>query len=212
MKKPETQKLTLDGPDGPLEAILSIPGQGSGFTAAVCHPHPLYGGTMNNKVVHYTARALLEMGVSVLRFNFRGVGESGGRHDNAVGEIDDCLVAVEWLRKHFPEQPVLLAGFSFGAYVAARAASRAQSHALITIAPAIQHYDFSTVDVSCPWLLIQGDKDEVVPPEQVRSWASHNRQLSNIVWVDGASHFFHGRLLDLSGIISKWVEGITHSG
>ena len=208
MKKPESQKLTLSGHGGPLEAILSIPEQSTKLTAVVCHPHPLYGGTMDNKVVHYTAKALLEMGLAVLRFNFRGVGNSSGKHDNAVGEVDDCLVAIDWMRERFPEQPVMVAGFSFGAYIAAQAASRTDTHALITIAPAVQLYDFSTVDVTCPWLLIQGDEDEVVPPDQVESWASGQQQLSSVIWVEGASHFFHGRLLDLSDIIRKWVEGI----
>jgi alpha/beta superfamily hydrolase len=208
MKKPETIKLNLRGHAGSLEAVLSIPEQSSSTIAVVCHPHPLYGGTMDNKVVHYTAKALLEMGVTVLRFNFRGVGNSAGKHDNANGEVDDCLVAIEWMHEQYPGQQLVIAGFSFGAYIATQAASRSDVHALITIAPAVQLYDFSAIDVSCPWLLIQGDEDEVVPANLVASWASQHSQLSKVVWVEGASHFFHGRLLDLSKTIQGWIREI----
>jgi alpha/beta superfamily hydrolase len=208
MKKPETKNFTLHGHDGPLEAVLSNPAQSSNAIAVVCHPHPLYGGTMDNKVVHYTAKALLEMGLTVLRFNFRGVGESAGTHDNAIGEVDDSLTAIKWMRERYPGQQLVIAGFSFGAYIAAQAASRTDVQALITVAPAVQLYDFSTIDVSCPWLLIQGNADEVVPADLVASWASQHRQLSKVVWLDGASHFFHGRLLELSQNIQDWLRKI----
>ena len=205
MKKPESRKLTLNGHAGPIEALLSIPQHSANAVAVVCHPHPLYGGSMDNKVVHYTAKALLEMGLTVLRFNFRGVGTSAGKHDNAVGEIDDAIIAVDWLRQQFPGKTLLLAGFSFGAYIAARAAARAEADLLITIAPAVNLYDFSQIEVGCPWLLIQGDADEVVPPEQVRAWVTQNSQLSRVIWLEGASHFFHGRLLELSRGIQDWL-------
>jgi len=207
MKKPEVKNLTLNGPQGALEATLSVPDETSGSIAVVCHPHPLYGGTMDNKVVHYTARALLEMGVPVLRFNFRGVGKSAGEFDEAVGEIDDCMAAVEWMRNEYPNDPLLMAGFSFGAYIAAQAASRADVAALVTIAPAVNLYDFNTIsEMTCPWLLIQGDADEVVPPDAVRSWVEKSNRVSKVIWMPDASHFFHGRLLELSAHIREWSK------
>ena len=207
MKKPEEKKLTLKGPQGVLEAILSIPDDASGSVAVVCHPHPLYGGTMDNKVVHYTARALMEMGMPVLRFNFRGVGNSAGEFDDAVGEIDDCMTAVAWIQDNYPQERLVLAGFSFGSYIATQAAARADVSALITIAPAVSLYDFNSIGgVNCPWLLIQGDADEVVPPEAVRSWAAQSGSVSKVIWMPGASHFFHGRLVELSGHMRTWIK------
>ena len=209
MSKPDIRKLMLAGHAGQLEAILSIPAAGPRAVAVVCHPHPLYGGTMDNKVVHYTSRALNDMGVATLRFNFRGVGNSQGEHDHAVGEIDDCLVAAQWMREQYPEKGLILAGFSFGAYVAARAASASDVMALISIAPAVTMYDFSRVQLSdIPWLLVQGDADEVVPPDAVRSWAVANRRITEQAWLAGAGHFFHGRLPELAGYIREWIEGI----
>ena len=207
MKKPAVKNLTLNGPQGALEAILSVPEQTSGAIAVVCHPHPMYGGTMDNKVVHYTARALLEMGIPVLRFNFRGVGKSAGKFDNAVGEIEDCMTVVEWMQENYPKDRLVLAGFSFGAYIAVRAAARADVSALITIAPAVNLYDFDSLDeIGCPWLLIQGEADEVVPPDAVRSWVTQSSQLSEVIWMPDASHFFHGRLLELAEHIRKWIR------
>lgn len=207
MKKPEEKKLTLKGPQGALEAILSIPDDVSGSIAVVCHPHPLYGGTMDNKVVHYTARALMEMGMPVLRFNFRGVGKSTGEFDEAVGEVDDCMVAIEWMREEFPHAQLVLAGFSFGAYIATQVASRIDVTALITIAPAVNLYDFNAIgEVASPWLLIQGNADEVVPPDTVRSWVAQSNRVSKIIWMPDATHFFHGRLVELSGHIRRWIK------
>lgn len=207
MKKPESKKLTLDGHHGHLEAQLSIPENVSGPVAVVCHPHPLYGGSMDNKVVHYAARALLEIGAIVLRFNFRGVGDSAGSFDDAVGEIDDCLVAVDWLQQQYPEHSLILAGFSFGAYIATQAAVQVSPAALITIAPAVNHYQISVSErVSYPWLLIQGDDDEVVPADDVRQWLAQTDQVSDVRWLAGAGHFFHGRLVELRAIISRWLR------
>jgi alpha/beta superfamily hydrolase len=207
MKKPETQKLSVDGPQGQLEALLSIPSHPSGYIAVVCHPHPLYGGTMDNKVVHYTARALLDVGVVVLRFNFRGVGRSSGTFDEAVGEIEDCRAAVDWMTQQFEGQQLILAGFSFGSYIAARVAKQVSPAALITVAPAVNLYDFNAIDsLQCPWLLIQGDADEVVPPESVRQWLEQFDKVSDVVWMPEAGHFFHGRLLELAANISRWLD------
>ena len=209
MKKPRISKIPLTGPQGALEAVLSVPDKTSDYVAIVCHPHPLYGGTMDNKVVHYTARALLEMGAPVLRFNFRGVGQSAGKFAEAVGEIEDCLAAVSWMRTNYSQSKLILAGFSFGAYIAIQAATRSEVSALISIAPAVNLYDFSTIkSVNCPWLLVQGEADEVVPPEIVRSWIEETDQLSKVVWMPDASHFFHGRLVELAGHLRQWLAEV----
>jgi len=209
MKKPEVRKLSLNGPQGLLEATISIPAEMSGSVAIVCHPHPLHGGSMDNKVVHYTARALLGMGVAVLRFNFRGVGKSAGSFDEAIGEVEDCLAAVDWVQNNFPDYQLLMAGFSFGSYIAVQAATRVDPAALITIAPAVNLYDFNAIKpVECPWLLIQGDADEVVPVEAVRQWLAETDQEITAVWMSGSSHFFHGRLLELADNIDRWIKDI----
>ena len=207
MKKPEVKKITLAGPQGDLEASVALPDEMADTVAVVCHPHPLYGGTMDNKVVHYTTRALLKVGVGVVRFNFRGVGLSEGQFDNAVGEIDDCMAAVDWLANHFPDHRLILAGFSFGAYIAACAAARLEPAALVSIAPAVNHYDFSIEpEITCPWLLVQGDADEVVPPDAVQTWLQGATQITKTVWMPGGSHYFHGRLVELGDIVSDWIR------
>ena len=209
MSKPEIRKFMLPGKAGQLEAMLSIPPGNVEAIAVVCHPHPLYGGTMDNKVVHYATKALNEVGVASARFNFRGVGKSEGDHDHAVGEVEDSLIMVDWMRQQFPAVPLVLAGFSFGAYVAARAATIAEANALITIAPAVTMYEFSRVQMGKrPWLLVQGDADEVVSPEAVRVWAASNPQITHQAWMAGASHFFHGRLPELAGHIRDWLRVI----
>jgi len=207
MKKPALKNLTLNGPQGALEATLSVPDETSGSVAVVCHPHPLYGGTMDNKVVHYTVRALLEMGMPVLRFNFRGVGKSAGQFDEAVGEVDDCMAVVQWIKDEYPHDQIVMAGFSFGSYIAAQVASRIEAAALVTVAPAVTLYDFNAIsEINCPWLLIQGDADEVVPPEAVRTWVANTGRVSKVIWMPDASHFFHGRLLELSAHIRGWAR------
>ena len=143
----------------------------------------------------------------VLRFNFRGVGKSAGEFDEAVGEVDDCMAAVEWIRAEYPHYQLIIAGFSFGSYIAAQVASRIGVAGLVTIAPAVNLYDFNGIrKMTCPWLLIQGDADEVVPPDDVRSWAAKSKQVSKVIWMPDASHFFHGRLLELSAHIREWVR------
>lgn len=205
MKKPSEEKLILKGPAGDIQTLYSVVQDAGEHIAVICHPHPLYGGTMDNKVVHYTARALHEMGMPVARFNFRGVGQSAGTFADAVGEADDVRAVIDWLRRRHPDRPLLLAGFSFGSYVAASIARQVHVDMLISIAPPVNLYNFGHVAYSNPWLIIMGDEDEVVPVDEVRQWLSAPWQGRQVVWMEGASHFFHGRLPELSGHIQQWV-------
>ncbi len=206
---PCNQALTLAGPAGALEALTLCPARGDAVaTAVILHPHPLHGGTMQNKVVHTLARAFGELGVASVRFNFRGVGASAGRFTHGEGETEDALAVIAWVREQRPGTPVWLAGFSFGAYVALRAAAPAQVSGLITVAPAVHLYDFSVLGTpSCPWLLIQGEADEVVPVEAVRAWFSRiaPRPRTQALFLPGAGHFFHGRLNDLKSALRDFV-------
>lgn len=204
---PCNQSLMLDGPAGRLEAVTNCPRtRHVAATAVILHPHPLYGGTLHNKVVHMLARALNELGVATVRFNFRGVGASTGRFANGVGETEDALAVVEWVRTQAPQVPLWLAGFSFGAYVALRAAASAAPAGLITVAPAVHLYDFSTVALPrCPWLLIQGEADEVVPVESVRAWLAGLTVAPEAHFLPGVGHFFHQRLADLQAAVRDFV-------
>jgi len=207
MQKPEVRKLSLNGPQGLLQATLAIPVEISDSVAVVCHPHPLYGGSMDNKVVHYTARALLDVGVPVLRFNFRGVGESAGSFDEAVGEVEDCMAAVDWLLQNFPGHQLILAGFSFGSYIALRAAQNLKLGQLILIAPPVDRYEFSKLqNPTCPWMVIQGDEDEVVAREDVACWIETTDPEPDFLVMEQADHFFHRRLMDLRGLLKNGVR------
>jgi alpha/beta superfamily hydrolase len=204
---PCNQPVMLAGPAGALEALTLCPVQGHAVaTAVILHPHPLHGGTMQNKVVHTLARAFGELGVASVRFNFRGVGASAGGFAHGEGETEDALAVIEWVREQRPGSPIWLAGFSFGAYVALRAAAPAHVSGLITVAPAVHLYDFSKLILPhCPWLLIQGEADEVVPVEAVRDWLSDSRPQPQTLFLPGVGHFFHGRLNDLKSALRDFV-------
>jgi len=220
---PCNQSLTLAGPAGALEAQTLCPAQGDAVaTAVILHPHPLHGGTMQNKVVHTLARAFGELGVASVRFNFRGVGASAGSFSHGEGETEDALAVIEWARSRRPGAPIWLAGFSFGATIALRAAAPAQVNGLITVAPAVHLdrvlparstssvpglvYDFSTLALpQCPWLLIQGEADEIVPVEAVRDWLSGIAPQPQTLFLPGVSHFFHGHLAELKSALRDFV-------
>lgn len=210
MKKPLEQKISIAGPAGKLEARYSSSSDDGDRIAVICHPHPVYGGTMDNKVVHTLSRALVQMGIPVLRFNFRGVGESEGDFDHAQGEQQDLLAAIAWLQRFRPGRKLVLAGFSFGSYIAAKVAGQVDIGALISVAPPVNLYNFDELQPSVPWLVVMGEEDEVVPVAEVRQWVEKtsfaNRQL---VWMPETSHFFHGRLPDLSESVSSWMADNT---
>ena len=161
---------------------------------------------MQNKVVHTLARAFAELGIASVRFNFRGVGASAGSFAHGEGETEDALAVIEWVRSRRPGAPIWLAGFSFGAYVALRAAATAQVYGLITLAPAVHLYDFSTLTLpQCPWLLIQGEADEVVPVEAVHDWLSGIAPQPQTLFLPDVGHFFHGHLNDLRSALRAFV-------
>lgn len=197
----------MPGEAGAIEVITHQAGdKPSRITAIVCHPHPLFGGTMQNKVVFTTTRALNRLGIDTLKFNFRGVGKSEGAHAHAAGEGDDLEVLASWVQSVKPKGELWLAGFSFGSYVAASRANLLGATRLISIAPPVHHFDFAEiVRPSCPWLVIQGDADEVVPPDDVFSWLETDPNIDTTVMKD-AGHFFHGRLTELGKHIESWCE------
>ncbi|MDF3054203.1 MAG: hypothetical protein K0Q74_110 [Gammaproteobacteria bacterium] len=206
VKKEEPTKL--EGPVGQLEALLTFPQDPSSQTTVIiCHPHPLYGGTMSNKVVTTLARTFDEMGYQTVRFNFRGVGKSEGIYGEAIGEIDDLLAVLSWVRQRFPEHKVWLAGFSFGSHITAQVAARDHRiEQLVSIAPPVNHFNFqNTNDVSCPWLVVMGEEDEVVPVEDVRKWLTTAKPPIQSVFLPGVTHFFHGRLVELREVIQAAV-------
>ena len=196
---PQSQKISIRGPAGALEAILESPGDAEiKGVAVVCHPHPQHGGTMHNKVAHTLARSFVRSNFAVLRFNFRGTEGSDGVYDNGVGELDDALAAMAWMRQHKTEVPLWLAGFSFGAAIAVRAAVARDVDGLISVAPAIYRFAGNLDDQpDCPWLIIQGDEDELVEIDETVEWVDSLDPGPELLVVPGAEHFFHGRLHEL---------------
>ena len=201
----------LAGPVGGLEAIVEDPAQAQPpACAVVCHPHPVGGGTMNNKVVHTLARSFQQLSVPTLRFNFRGVGASAGNFDDGRGETLDALVAIAWARRRWSGLPLWLAGFSFGSLVALQAAAQAEPAALITVAPPVGRWDFSAVVApDCPWLIVQGTSDELVDAGAVERWARSLSPAPQLVLLDGVGHFFHGRLHDLKDTVRNFAQGLS---
>ncbi len=205
----EAGEITLYGQAGAIEALVDIPEREDErpVTAIICHPHSLHGGTMRNKVVTMIERALRESGARTLRFNFRGVGESEGEFAEGTGEAQDLLLLAEWVRRCRPDDQLWLAGFSFGSYVAFRAAQHLPLSQLVLIAPPVESWDFSSIaHPGCPWLVVQGDDDEVVSPDLVYAWVEALDDPPQLVRMEETSHFFHRRLMDLRGVIKNGVR------
>lgn len=198
---PRTELTTAAGPAGGLACALDAPSDGVAVRglAVVCHPHPLHGGTMNNKVVQTLARAFVQRGWRSVRFDFRGVGASAGHWDGGVGEVDDALAVVRAFRA--PGEPLALAGFSFGAYVASQAAARLAGQApaehVVLVGPAVQN--FAVAPLPSGSLVVHGEADEVVPLSAVLDWA--RPQAQPVVVVPGTGHFFHGQLPLLKSLV-----------
>jgi len=202
-----TENFYIAGPAGRLQARLEQPADAPPTgVVLVCHPHPQHGGTMHNKVAHTLARTFLRMGFAALRFNFRGTERSDGHFDEGVGELDDALAALGWLRERFPTAPVWLAGFSFGAAIAVRAATVASVSGLISVAPAVARFaDGLDGQPDCPWLVVQGDEDELVGVDETIDWLNTLQPGPSLQIFDGAEHFFHGRLIDLREAVTAFV-------
>ena len=200
-------KAMIDGPAGLLEACVEAGSDAAAPYALVCHPHPLFGGTMDNKVVTTVARALNACGMPTIRFNFRGVGASAGRYDDGRGETDDAAAVAAWGARRFGTRAMLLAGFSFGAYVAMRLAQTLRPSRLILIAPPVGRFEFTPLAApDCPWLIVQGDADDVVDPKAVRKWADTHRPLARLNMLTGVGHFFHGHLVELRNAIETEIR------
>lgn len=196
--------LVIESDAGALQAILSMPRDAAPRgVVVVCHPHPLYGGSMQNKVVTTLAQSAGEAGCAALRFNFRGVGDSEGIHDGGKGEVDDVLAALAEAAEWLPGQPLLLAGFSFGGAMAVRAAERHAVAQLTTIAPALNYWGGERVTgPACPWLLIHGDADDVVDCDDTLRRAREAQQPPDIHVLPGVGHFFHGQLKPLRDLVT----------
>lgn len=199
-----TQKFFIDGPAGKLETVLGEPDSAPKGIAVIAHPHPLHGGTMDNKVVHTLFSALLALEFITVKFNFRGVGRSEGSFGQGVGEIEDIIAVTQAIRNQFSHQlthlPLLLAGFSFGGAIQLHAAEELAPEFLLLVAPSVVNLQAPPVPETTQYaLIIQGDKDDIVLPEAVLGWAEPAAQ--PVVIVPGAEHFFHGKLTLLKRLV-----------
>jgi len=207
----DTRNFFLQGPAGRLEAILWTPVGDARppLTAVICHPHPLFGGTLHNKVVYQTAKALDALGLPVLRFNFRGAGISAGVHDRGGGEQGDVRAALDFLASEFPGVPLLLAGFSFGAWVGLRVGCKdARASRLIALGIPVNSTDFSFLrQCNKPKLFVHGSNDEFGAIEKVRALIPTFAGGNHLEVVEGVDHFFAGKLDQLGRAINAWLSG-----
>lgn len=204
----ESKQFFLAGPAGQLEAVLWTPAASTPRMAAVvCHPHPLFGGTMHNKVVYNAAKSLDELGLAVLRFNFRGTGKSEGKHDRGEGERGDVRAALDFLAQEFAGVPLLLAGFSFGCWVGLRVGCEdPRVNSLIGLGAPVNSSDFSYLrQCGKPKLFVHGSNDQFGDPEKLRGLAGSLPGENRVVIVDQADHFFAGKLEELNAAIKAWV-------
>jgi hypothetical protein len=211
------KSLFLEGPEGRLEALLNAGAEHATHAAIVCHPHPLFGGTLHNKVVFHTMKALNSFGFPVLRFNFRGAGLSHGEHDQGRGEVEDVRAALDWLDAEF-HLPLVFAGFSFGAAVGLRAAcpdSRVKAligvgTPVVAVAAAAETprtYDLSFLSgCAKPKLFVSGGRDQFGPSAKLEALVASLPEPKKLVVIEGADHFFEGRLRELRETIEDWVR------
>lgn len=209
----------LTGPAGRLEALLNTGSPDAKYAVLLCHPHPQGGGTMHNKVVYHAMKAFQSCGLPVLRFNFRGTGLSEGQHDHGRGEQDDVRAALDWL-EHNLHLPILFAGFSFGAYVGLSAIcsdSRVKGAVALGLPVGAEgrNYVYSFLsNCDTPKLFISGTNDQYGPRDQVAAAVAAAHPPSEMVWIDGADHFFIGKLDQVQTAIRAWLQahfrGVTH--
>jgi alpha/beta superfamily hydrolase len=186
---------SIAGPAGALQVLVETTVAEPDAVALICHPHPLHGGTLTNKVVHQLAKTFNDMGAVSVRFNFRGVGGSEGEYDEGRGEVDDLLAIARWAEERWPGLPLWLAGFSFGGSIALNGAQRLAPRRLVTVAPAVNYFPAESLHLpELDWLLIQGETDDIVPPAQVKHWLDSLNFQPQFALIEGAGHFFHGRL------------------
>ncbi len=201
--------LMIYGSDNGLEASLLLPQNEINYCMIICHPNSSDGGTMNNKVVTTVMRTCQKLNVATLRFNFRSAGKSRGEYDFGKGEQDDLIAIINWVKNNLPNNKILLSGFSFGSFVSYSVASKSPIEGLITIAPAVCMWDYSIIDEpSCPWIVIHGTEDELVSVKEVGIWVQSLLSEPDFIIVPEASHFFHGKLIGLQDIVTKFLKSI----
>ena len=193
---PGQHHFLIDGPTGTLEIKASIP-ESPHHIALICHPNPQQEGTMDNKVVHMCARGYEKLGAATFRFNYRGVGQSGGSFGETLGECDDALCVAQWIQARFQGLEFWCAGFSFGAYIAAVTAQKISAQALVSIAPAVHLKDYSMLRPGCPWVVIRALDDELVNPDQIQTWVQDSPLEIKCIDFEQCGHFFHGKLVQL---------------
>ncbi len=198
-----TERVLAAGPAGKLELVMNVPAEPPSGIALIAHPHSTQGGSLDNKVVQTLAKTFFALGYAAVRFNFRGVGASEGSFDDGNGETDDALAALAHAKSKLGELPVVLAGFSFGAFVQTRVAQRISAERLVLIAPAVKRFAVATVPPDT--IVVHGEQDDVVPLADVFEWA-RPQQLPVVVFA-GCGHFFHGRLPQLARV----VTGMWHA-
>jgi uncharacterized protein len=210
--------LFIDGPAGRLEALLNAGSPTATHAGIVCHPHPVYGGTLHNKVVFHAMKALNSFGFPVLRFNFRGTGLSDGEHAAGIGEVDDVRSALGWLEREYP-LPIIFAGFSFGAAVGLRAAyADDRVRALIALGlPAVpaegRVYDFDFLRTSTkPKLFVSGSRDQFAPAGRLEALVSTFAEPKKIIRIEAGDHFFEGRLKEMRVAIEEWLGPLLRDG
>ncbi|MFQ5982041.1 MAG: alpha/beta hydrolase [Woeseiaceae bacterium] len=206
------ENIFIQGPAGQLEGLLESQRDSAPVANAVIyHPHPMHGGTMHNKVVHTLARAFVGREFSAMRFNFRGAGQSDGEYDDGRGELLDALAAIQWMRARGPELPLWLAGFSFGAAIAVRASLETHPNGLISVAPAVSRLAVEPgSQPDCPWLIIQGDQDELVDIDDTVDWINRLEPGPELTVFPDTTHFFHGKLILLRQAVEDFVEANSY--
>jgi len=216
-ESPTIRSFFLDGPAGRLEALLNAGSPGATHAAVVCHPHPLFGGTLHNKVVFHAMKALNSFGFPALRFNFRGTGLSEGEHAHGIGEVEDVRAALDWLEREF-KLPIIFAGFSFGAAVGSRAAySDDRVSALIALGlarrpVADRNYDFEFLQTCTkPKLFVSGSRDQFGPPGKLEALVETFADPKKLVRIEAGDHFFEGRLREMRDAIETWVRDYLNS-
>lgn len=201
------QTFLIPGPAGDLELLISSPEAPRAITCIVCHPHPVQGGTMHNKVVYTLASAMETLGVKTVRFNFRGVQKSQGVFDHGVGELEDLIAVVEWVRAICPNDIIWLAGFSFGAFIAIKGSQICGAERLVAVAPPVGHPYFNDLpQIPCSWILAQGEQDEVVNASAVIDWGCQQMPLPQLIVMPEAGHFFHGQLVILKDQLRQELQ------
>lgn len=210
------QATVVAGPAGAIEVCWEAPDGAEAspqpLVAIIAHPHPLYGGAMDNKVVTTLARLYRRLGAVAVRFNFRGVGDSAGSHDEGRGEVDDLLAVARWAQAQWPGSGLLLAGYSFGSAIAAAASEQLDARHLTLVAPPVERYRYAADgEFTCPTTIVLGGSDDLVDATAVTAWAEARASVSSVILLPEASHFFHGELValarELAPAIAAFLKG-----